>query len=464
MFFSRINSWQNGITIRAAQWGRLHTVLALALVMCISTIAHGQSRQVPGPPQDRPIVIHSAMIHTVSGDVIEHGHIVFKDGRITHVGPGDAPRLEASEVTVYDGTDLHVYPGLFAIDTEVGLQEVSAVPVTIDHTEFGRVVPEVRAAVAVNPDSDLIPVARANGILTAMISPKGGLISGRSALMRLDGWTWEDMAINADAGLIVNWPRTEPIEAWWMEQSEAEQRKEIEEDLKSIERIFDEAAAYIAAKDADSEQATDMRFEGMRAALAGEQPVFGRAAQMGQIESAVAWAKRRDLDIVIVGGIEADEVLPLLLKYDIPVIISGTHRLPLRRHDAYDRIFTLPKRLHEAGIRYAIAPGTEPAHVRNLNHIAATAAAYGLPKTEALRSVTLHAANILGVGDELGSLEPGKAATLIVTSGDPLEITTDTLMAFIDGRRIDLGTRQTQLYDKYREKYRQLGLLEEPRP
>jgi len=444
---------QNRSTIKRVVLTTLTTLLASA------TLVHAQSRQIPAPPQEHPIVIKGATIHTIAGEVLENGYVVFEDGVITHVGQGEVPQVDGTLVAVHDGDGLHVYPGLFVLDTEVGLQEISAVGVTVDHTEFGRVRPEVRAAVAVNPDSDLIPVARANGILTALVSPKGGLISGRSSLMRLDGWTWEAMAIEQDAGLVVNWPRTEPIDAWWMQQSEAEQRREIEQDLRSIETLFDEAEAYIAARDADPEQATDLRFEGMRAALAGEKPVMVRAASVGQIESAVAWAQRRGLRIIIIGGLEADRAAPLLLKYDIPVIIDGTHRLPNRRHDAYDRVFNLPARLYELGVRFAIAPGTEPAHVRNLNHIAATAAAYGLPKEQAIRSVTLSAAEILGVEDQLGSIEPGKAATLIITTGDPLEITTDTLMAYIDGRRIDLGTRQTELYKKYQQKYKQLGLL-----
>lgn len=436
------------------------TAMALSIAGMLTAHTAAQSRQVPAPPQSHPVIIHSATIHTVSGQSIDNGYIVFDSGRITQIGSGEVPEINSPTVTQFDASGLHVYPGLIALDTELGLQEISAVQVTVDHTELGNTTPEVRAAVAVNPDSDLIPVARANGILSAMVCPKGGLIAGRPSLMRLDGWTWEEMTIHGDIGLVINWPRTEPVTARWMEQSEQEQRQNIAKDLKYIEKIFDEAAAYIAARDHDPELPIDMRYEAMRPVLAGQKPVFVRAAHRGQIESAIAWAQRRSLKIVIVGGIDADEAIPLLKQFDIPVIVSGTHRLPPHRHDDYDRIYTLPNRLYEAGVRFAIAPGTPPAHVRNLNHIAATAAAYGLPKAQALRSVTLHAAEILGAGDELGSLDVGKAATLIVTNGDPLEITTDTLMAFIDGRKIELGTRQTQLYDKYREKYRQLGLLE----
>jgi imidazolonepropionase-like amidohydrolase len=292
-----------------------------------------------------------------------------------------------------------------------------------------------------------------------LVFPRGGLISGRCSAMRMDGWTWEDMTIDADAGLVVNWPRTEPINAWWMEQSEEQQRRSIREDLDAVEQFFDDAAAYVKARDADPTLTTDLRYEGMRAVLAKEKPVFVSAALAGQIESAVGWAVRRGLNIVIVGGDQADRVSHLLKKHDIPVIIGGIHRMPSRAQDDFDQAYALPAKLHEAGVRFCIATGGEAAHERHLNHNAGTAAAYGLPKDEALKSLTLNAADIIGLGSTLGSLDNGKAATLIVTTGDPLEITTDTLMAYIDGRRIDLASRHTMLYHKYQEKYRQLGLL-----
>jgi imidazolonepropionase-like amidohydrolase len=267
------------------------------------------------------------------------------------------------------------------------------------------------------------------------------------------------MTIQPEAGLVVSWPRTEPVVAWWMEKSPQEQRQEMEEDLRTIDRFFDEAEAFVAAADRDAGATHDLRFEAMRDVLAGRTPVLVRASSAGQIESAVAWGVRRNLRLIVVGGHMADRVADLLKRHDVPVIIAGLHRLPTARHSPYDEIFTLPLRLHQAGVRFCIASGAEPAHERNLNHVAASSAAYGLPRSEALRSVTLSAAEILGVGATLGSLEAGKSATLIVTTGDPLEIMTDTLVAFIDGRRIDLGSRHKGLHQKYREKYLQMGIL-----
>jgi imidazolonepropionase-like amidohydrolase len=442
----------------ARRWRTARVACATVAIVSASTFA--QSRQIPAPPQDRPVLIEHATIHTVSGETIENGFILFNSGKITRVGPGELPGIGGELPVRIDAAGLHVYPGLITVPSSLGLVETASTPVTVDTTETGRVTPEVRAAVAVNPDTELIPVARANGILTACIFPRGGAIAGRASVIRLDGWTWETMAIDPEAGLVVNWPRTEIVTEPWYEKTEEQQRKEMAEDQEALKRVFEDAAAYIKAKDADATTPTDLRFEAMRDVLAGRKPVFISAASQGQIESAIAWAVRNKLKPIIVGGDQADRCVDLLKKHDVPVIVDGLHRLPQRRHSDVDQPFALPAKLHAAGVRFAIGSGSEPAHERNLNHNAATAAAYGLPKDEALKAVTLYPAQILELGDQLGTLEVGRAATLIITTGDPLEITTDTLAAFIDGRQIDLGNRQKFLNDKYREKFRQLGLLE----
>lgn len=434
---------------------------ALTAALALTASALGQSRQIPAPPQNHPVIIAGATVHTVTGPTLERGYVVFDKGQITQLGQGEPPTITNAEVIKADG--LHVYPGLIAARTTLGLVETSSVDVTRDYNEYGDITPEVRAAVAINPDSDLIPVARANGILTALVFPQGGTVSGRCSTIRLDGWTWEQMAIDAEAGVAINWPQTEPSSrrSRWrpQPQSEKEQRKRIKENLEAIERLLDDAAAYIHARDANPAQAADLRYEALRPMLNGEKPVFVTASSRGQIESAIAWGVRRQLRIVIVGGREADRAIPLLRKHDVPVIITGLHHLPRHRDDPYDAPFTLPARLYEAGVRFAIASGSSPAHERNLNHNAATAVAFGLPRAEAMRAVTSGAAEIIGLGESHGAIETGKCATLIITTGDPLQITTDTLVAFIDGRRIDLGSRHKSLYEKYREKYRQLGLI-----
>jgi len=453
MPFIRVHPWFPRALVKS--------LLCALCALCGSVPAFAQSRQVPAPPQSQPVILLTATIHPVSGGEIQSGYIAFNGGLITAVGEGDPPASVTGEpnTITLNAEGMHIYPGLVSPSTYLGLTEIGDIDQTNDSTELGRVKPEVRAAVAVNPDSDLIPVTRANGILSMLVMPRGGLISGRCSALRLDGWTWEDMTIDDAAGLVVNWPRTEPISSPFIQRSEEEQRKEIKEDLQSIERLFDDAAAYLAAKDADATTRTDLRYEAMRPMLSGQKPVFISANLAGQIESAVAWATRRNLKAVIVGGAQSDRCAALLQQHSIPVIITGTHRMPSRRHDDYDAAYTLPNKLYEAGVKFAIATGGEAAHERHLNHNAAIAAAYGLPREQALKSVTLSAAEIIGQGDRLGSLEVGKSATIIVTTGDPLEITSDVMVAFIDGRRIDLGNRQKSLYEKYQEKYRQLGLI-----
>lgn len=434
---------------------------ATAAALSAAGAVLAQSRQIPAPPQQRPIVITGATVHTVTGPAIADGYVVFDNGRITAIDSGRPPDLAGARVV--DASGRHVYPGLISCDTTLGLVETRSVSATTDFSEYGAVSPEVRAAVAVNPDSELIPVTRANGILTAMLTPRGGLVSGRSSIIRLDGWTWEQMTIEPDAGLVVQWPRTElaPTPRRTETKSEKEQRTEIRENLEAIEKLFDDAAAYLANREADGRQPIDLRYEAMRDVIRGDKPVFVRADSQGQIESAIAWADRRGLSIVIVGGSEANRAAGLLHAHDVPVIVGGLHRLPGHRDDPYDDRFTLPAKLHAAGVRFAIASGTMAAHERQLNHNAATAAAYGLPREQALAAVTIEAARILGIGASHGSLEVGKSATLIVTDGDPLQITTNVLAAFIDGRPVDLGNRHRALYEKYKQKYRQLGLLDE---
>ncbi|MGI9014135.1 MAG: amidohydrolase family protein [Phycisphaerales bacterium] len=434
------------------------TIITMIISMCPASLAWSQSAQIPAPPQSQPIILHNGTIHTVGGGEIEKGFIRFEEGVIVEIGSVDDLDADGlgDRVQVFDASGLHVYPGLISSETTLGLTETGSVDVTQDSREIGDFTPEVRAVVAVNPDTDLIPVTRANGILIGLTFPEGGIVAGRCSAIRFDGWTWEDMTIDATVGMVINWPRTEPVNARWMRTSAAEQMKRIEENLSAIDDFFDHAENYTEAKAAEETFDTDLRYEAMRPVLEGEMPVFVRANSAGQIESAVSWAVERGLKVVIVGGSEANEAIPILRKHDVPVIIGGIHRLPSRRHDAYDAPFTLPNELYEAGVRFSIATAGEAPHERNLPYMAATAAAYGLPRHEALKSVTLSAADILGISDRYGSLDIGKSATLIVTTGDPLEVTTDTVMAFIDGRRIDLGSRHKRLYQKYMEKYRQL--------
>lgn len=424
------------------------------------------SDQIPAPAQNHPIALSGATIHTVSGATLENATILFENGKITAIG---------TEVALPDGTEQiqisgkHVYPAFISANTVLGLIEISAVRATRDYAEVGDIKPNVRAEIALNPDSELLPVTRANGVALAVSVPQGGLISGTSALIQLDGWTWEDMTIKAPLGLHVRWPNMGVIEAFWMQKSPEQQLKERDEQIKKIRQAFRDARAYMKAREAVTRKGiphheTDLRWEAMIPVLKGEIPVFIHANEIRQIQAALDWAEEENIKVVLVGGYDAWRITEELKRKDIPVIIDGIHRLPARRWEAYDTPFSLAGKLYQAGVRFCIATSGSPfgaASERNLPYHAATAAAYGLPPEVALKAITLFPAEILGVRDRVGSLETGKDATLIVTNGDPLKVTTAVEMEFIQGRKIDLSSRHTQLYEKYRQKYLQLQLINE---
>lgn len=437
------------------------TTIAAATTLFGASVAGAQDLVHKAPPQATTVVLTNATIHTVSDGVIENGFVLIRQGRIDDLGPmrdlNARPRTREAWTT-HDLNGLHVYPGMVAANTTMGLTEVSSVRATIDTNETGGVTPEVRAAVAVNPDSWHIPVARSNGVLTFGVLPQGGPVPGRMSVIRADGWTWQDKSIETDAGLVINWPNVRPVTAWWMNRSEEEQLRESRESVRRIDELFNQAEAYFAARKADPATPYSLRFESLAGVLAGEKTVYISAQELDQIRSAIAWGAGRDLRMVILGGRDAHLCADLLTRHDVGVIVTGTHRMPRRSDAPFDEAFTLPAALEEAGVRWCLATTGGSSNERNLPYHAASAVAYGLSPEVALRSVTLSAAELLGVGDRLGSIAKGKAATLIVTDGNPLEMATQVRRAFVDGREIDLSNKQTSLAEKYREKYRQLGL------
>jgi imidazolonepropionase-like amidohydrolase len=420
---------------------------------CLSATALGQSRQIPASDTEGPVLLINATIHPVTAEPLENGWMAFENGHITLIGRGDRPSIDGAEIIDLEGR--HVYPGLVAADSILGLVETGMAEVTHDHDEHGSFTPEARAVVALNPDSDLIPVTRTSGILTALVVPDGGRIPGQAAVIRLDGWDWEDLAITPSSAMVIQWP-TMDRPAFGSRKSDG--GKAATKQLTAINDFLDQADAYLAACDVDPTLTPDSRAESLRPALAGNQPVLIKASTAGQIATAVAWAKGRGLDPVILGGEEADEVADLLVADNVPVIVRGVHRYPRSRTRNPDEPHTLPARLRDKGVRFCIAPRDRPAHLRNLPHHAASAVANGLTPEEGLRAITIDAAEIIGVGDQLGSLEPGKSATFIVTTGDPLQIRTEVERAWIDGRPVDLSSRHTQLRDKYRRKYANGGI------
>jgi imidazolonepropionase-like amidohydrolase len=417
-----------------------------------STLAHAQSDVVPAPAQSRPVAIIHAVVHTATEaqPVIADGHVVFDGGRITSVGPG-VPELPPN-CEIFDAKGMHVSPGFCAMPTTLGLVETLSVESTDDRSEFGDYRPEAVPSVAINPDSDLLTVARAAGILLAMPVPNGGTVSGSASVIRLDGWTPEALTVDRSVGLVMTWPMIDPARTLVSRRSPEEQRRRAKEEVEKIGRFFDEMKAILAARAADPTVARDERAEAMRDVLSGKDPVFVQVGSAAQIESAVAWLKARGMRAVIVGAEGVESAIPFLKSESVPVIVNGVHRLPGQRHAPTDAAYALPKKLADAGILFSIATADEPAHERNLPHHAATAAAFGLDPEAALRAVTANPCAIAGVSSRYGTVEPLRSATIIVTRGHPLELTSDVAAAWIDGRSIDLTSHQSQMKRKYETK------------
>ena len=416
------------------------------LALLLAPLAHA-AVPTPGAPQEHAIAIVGATIHPVSGPTIANGTIVFERGKVVSVGTGAAP----AGAEVIDGAGKHVYPSLVDPWTNLGLTEIDANRSTRDYAETEKLAPNVRADQAFQPESELIPVARSNGILLGHVTPRGGVLAGQSAVMEMDGWTNADMTLKAPVGLVVNWPNMVIVRSD-DPRSEVRQREARDAALGTLAQAFDDAQAWLKGSDKH-----DRRWESMQPVLEGKAPLFVVAEEVHQIEAAVAFASARKLKLVIYGGYDAPLVADLLKSHGVPVIVSAVQRLPRRRSDPYDAPFTVPAQLAAAGVRFAIANGGGAWAERNLPYQAATAQAFGLTADQALESITLSPARILGVDDRVGSLAPGKDATLIVTDGDVLEESSHVLSAWIEGRAVDLTDRQKVLEAKYREKYKRVG-------
>ena len=346
-----------------------------------------------------------------------------------------------------------MYPGFILPDSDLGLNEVGAVRATVDDTETGTLNPSVRSLVAYNTDSELIPTLRFNGVLIAQVSPGGGIVSGRSSIMQLDAWNWEDAAVVADDGLFLSWPAKQIGRYDWSSRSFSYvENKNYRQQINTIEQAFLDARAHAAA---GNEAHPNLKLEAMRGLFDGSMALFIRSNDPVDMVRAVEFARAQGVERVVMLG--ADGLLDAaeyLAQNDIPVIVNGVHRLPQHEHDQLDAPFQLPGKLVAAGVKTGLTYPGENMNGRNLPFIAGTASAYGLGREQALTMITLTNAEILGIDDQLGSLEVGKHATLFISSGDALDMRgNDVIQAFIDGREIELKGMQQELYERFEEKY-----------
>ena len=427
--------------------GRLCMIIALLILS--NQISFSQN-PAPALPQSKSILLSGGTAHIGNGKVIENAVIGFKDGKLNLIADATLflPQKGAYD-TIINVSGKQIYPGFIAANTTLGISEIELVRATNDFTETGKLNPEARAIIAYNTDSKVTPTIRSNGVLLAEVVPQGGLISGQSSVVELDAWNWEDAAYKTDMGIHLNWPnmtiiRTTPT------PTEEEQKKNSDKALQEIRDLFNDAKAYNKVTDPDPE---NLHLEAMKGLFNGTKKLFVHADNVKQIVAAINFCKEYRIRMVLVGGTDAWRVTDLLKQNDIPVIIGRTHSLPSRQDEDVDQPYKLPSVLLKAGIDFCNSVEGFW-QVRNIMFNAGTDVAYGLTKEEALAAITSSPAKILGIDKTVGSLEEGKDATLIVSSGDALDMKSNNIeMAFIRGKQINLDDVQKQLYKKYLTKY-----------
>lgn len=407
------------------------------------------------------LLLRGGTVHTVSGETLSPGEVLIEGEKIVEV----AARVNAADAKIIElPQGHHVYPGLIAANTTLGLLEIGAVRATRDTTEVGQYTPDVQSWIAVNPDSELIPVARANGITHAQPVPSGATVSGQSGLIALTGWTTEQMTRKKPVALHLAWPDmgldTRPKEevrdksAW---KSLEDQAKERRARLKEIDDFFWEAKAYARARERNGSASIVPAWEAMLPFVRGQIPLMVRADEVREIKAAVKWAETNEYKIIIVGGRDAAQAADLLAAKKIPVVYESFFSMPPHESSGYDAQFRTPALLHKAGVKVVLSEGgrnNDATSLRNLPYTAAQAVAFGMPAGEALKAITLHPAEILGVSDRLGSLEAGKEASLFVADGDILDIRANVRRMWIGGEEVSLESRHTRLYERYHQRPR----------
>lgn len=397
-----------------------------------------------------------AKLHPVSSAPIDNGQMLVDGGKIIAIG-SDLSAQAAGAQTV-DLSGRWVVPAYILANSVMGLTEIETVRGSVDVAETGAINPNARAQVAINPDSELFAVARANGVLYAHVVPQvsqGGVIAGLSALIKLEGWTWEDMTVKAPVGLHLMWPSSR-LPPWLPAPMREEAMKSAVRSRELIEQAFDDAAAYRSAAQAGQVPAVDARWEAMLPVLDGKTRLYIHALDLQQIREVLDFTRQRKLDFVLVGGQDGWRVADELSARKVPVILHTPFELPLRRHEGFDVNYANAGKLASAGIHIAIAgdASTFAATLeRNLPYAAGQAVSFGLSWEQGLRAITLAPAQILGVADRLGSLEVGKDASFIVSSGDPLDVRSSIVAAYLNGAPVDLSSKHTRLRDKFEGKY-----------
>lgn len=403
--------------------------------------------------QTKPIILFGGTAHLGNGKVIQNAAIGIENGKISFVMDAATIRLNPNEAEIIDITGKHVYPGFIAVNNTIGITEIEAVRATNDWNETGSYTPHVRTLIAFNPESKIIPTVRSNGILLAQSTPRGGVISGTSSIFCLEGWNWEDAVYKSDDAIHIQFPNWFNRSGWWAETGITEKNKDYEVQLKELKKFLMEAKAYNSVSNHPEK---NLKYEALKGAFNGSQAVFINANYSKEILDVIQLKKELGISrVIIAGGLDAEAVLQALQNSGIPLVLNRLHELPNKTDAPIDQYFSLPKLLKDAQIPFCLSyvGGMEAMGVRNLPFVAGSSVAYGLSKEDALGSITLQAAKILGIDSSTGSLESGKDATLFISTGDALDMTGNHLeRAWIKGKEINLSNSQIELYEKYSKK------------
>ncbi len=424
--------------------------ISILVTLFLFTVTLNAQVPVPAEPQSQPIVLTGGTAHLGTGEIVENAVIVFDEGKITAVGSAGTSYPSGAEVIDIEGQ--HIYPSFILMNSIVGLSEVSSIRAMNDEEEEGSINPNVRSVISYNTDSENIPTFRFNGILLAESAPEGGIISGTSSVMEMEGWNWEDACHTMDMGMHVHWPsRTRRNFDYSTFTVTEEKNKNYEKYVTDIKGHFADAKAYMDAED----KTTNLKMEAMKGLFTGDMVLFVHARAAKEMIESLTFAQSLGIPkIVLVGGSDAVHISSYLADHEIPIVIPPTHSLPDRTDQAIDLPYSLPNILTEAGVKVVLSHEDMLANARNLPFYAGTAAAYGMDKEEALKLITINAAEALGIEDQVGTIEVGKDATLFVSQGDALDIRGNVLSyAFISGKKVVLPNKQQALYDRYSEKY-----------
>ena len=419
-------------------------------LLAVSCFAFGQ--QTPAPKQTQTILITGGKAHLGNGKVIENSIISIKEGKIAMIEDGTNFKPEKHDIYI-DASKKHIYPGFIGANATLGLVEIDAVKASDDESEMGEMNPHIRSIIAYNTESGLVEAARPNGVLLAQIAPRGGRISGTSSVVQLDAWNWEDAVVKENDGIHLSWPRSFSRSGWWAEPGGIEPNKNYDKQVAEIQDFFNDAKAYFLANPA----VRDIPYEAMKGLDTGEKTLFVHVDGEKEIVDAIVFKKKNNIQkMTLVGGYYAFKNIPLVKENNVSVLLRRVHDLPLLEDEDVNLPYKNAKLLDDAGILVGLqnAGDMERMQIRNLPFYAGTCVAWGMEKEKALQLITSNTAKILGIDTQYGTLEVGKSATLFISEGDALDIASNQVtQAFIDGRNISLESHQTELYDRYKEKF-----------